>query len=154
MGKKKKEIELQTHRAIISLPKSAIAVDITCKIPDGLHGHSSVRMTLDTDAVWEAFRRAGDGYYYDEDESHAVPVSPNDDLALVYLPEDALFAHFECRGIAKTGGSEKIERTLTMVDIRRAFEYADNNYIDEDDRFVLTDSGREFAEELLGSMKA
>lgn len=151
MGKEKKEIELQQNRAMVSLPKSAIMIDVTCKLLDENKKPFSASMTMDTDDVWDAFRRADDGYWYDEDEPHVELVDPEDSVALIYLPEDAIFAHFKCRCIASNGESVKIERSLSMVDIRRAFKYASDNYIDEDDRFTLTDAGREALKEILGS---
>lgn len=148
MSKKKKEVELQEHRAIVSLPKSAVMIDITCTLLDENNDTYSARKTLATDEVWDAFRRAGDGYIYDEDAPHAVPMNDGDDLALIYLPEGAVFAQFECRCIEKTDHSEKVKRALNIVDIKRAFEYADADYIDEDDRFVITEAGKKFLEEL------
>lgn len=152
--KKAKEVELTQCRAMVSLPKSAIAIDVKCKLLDENKKPYSVSMTMDTDGVWDAFRRADEGYLFEEDEPHAVVVDPDDCIALIYLPEDAIFALFECSCIAKDGVSEKIERTLSMVDIRHAFKYAADDYIDEDDRFILTDAGREYANQLLGSAKS
>ena len=147
MEEKKNEIELQEHRAIISLPMNAIAVEVTCKLLDEKQDLYSVQKTMDTDEVWDAFRRAEEGYFWEDGESHASPICEDDGLALLYLPENAVFAHFECRCIdTKNGGHVKVDRSLGMIGIRKAFSYADDDYIDEDDTFVITDKGREWLE--------
>ncbi len=142
--KERKEIELTNHRAILSIPTSAIAIDITCKLLDENKELYDVIRTMDSDEVWDAFRRCDEGYIViEEDRPHAVALNPGDGLALIYIPEDAVFAHLECICIG-----EKISRTFSMVDLRRAFKFADDDYIDEDDRFVLTEKGKKLVEEL------
>ena len=69
--------------------------------------------------------------------------------AIIYLPENSVEATF----LLKVYDSEKgdlieVKKTLGLSDLRRAFEDAEYNYIEDDDKFVLTEKGREYAEEL------
>lgn len=154
MDEQKKETkELEVKRAIVSLPGNAIEINITCKLLDEHNKPYSVSAEMSVHDTHDAFRRADDGYLFDEDEPHAILTCKGDAFALVYLPEGAVYAHFECTCINWSGDEEKIERTLSMVDIMRAFKYAENDYIDEDDTFELTDKGREAMESLLGGIE-
>ena len=67
--------------------------------------------------------------------------------AIICLPENAV----EMTVVAKVYENEKLQTvkmTYGLSQIREMFEKADNGYIDDDDRFVLTDKGRKFLEEL------
>ena len=67
--------------------------------------------------------------------------------AIIRLPENTV----EMTVVAKVYENEKLQTvkmTYDLSQIREMFEKADDGYIDDDDRFVLTDKGRKFLEEL------
>jgi len=67
--------------------------------------------------------------------------------AMIEIPENAV----EVRMIVKVyvdGEIETDSSTLNQEMIREAFRKADDGYIDEDDRFVLTENGLRYLEEL------
>jgi len=67
--------------------------------------------------------------------------------AMIEIPENAV----EVRMIVKVyvdGEIETVSSTLNQEMIREAFRKADDGYIDEDDRFVLTENGLRYLEEL------
>ena len=67
--------------------------------------------------------------------------------AMIEIPENAV----EVRMIVKVyvdGEIETVSSTLNQEMIREAFRKADDGYIDEDDRFVLTKNGLRYLEEL------
>ena len=161
-------IELTEHRAILGLPSFAVSLNIQCKVPrdeckvsdsqckvQDENGSKlfSVSKSMNHEEVWDAFRRAADGYFYEEDdEPHAMTQDPDDALALIYLPEDAVYALIECQCIHKLDGTPlTVTRSLSMVDIRKAFQFADDGYIDEDDKFVITEQGKLWLERFGGS---
>lgn len=66
--------------------------------------------------------------------------------AMVYLPESAVkvvinATVFEC------GELHNVSKELSLEDIRKAFQKADDGYIDDDDVFVLTDKGAAYLED-------
>jgi len=66
--------------------------------------------------------------------------------AMIEIPENAV----EVRMIVKVyvdGEIETVSSTLNQEMIREAFRKADDGYIDEDDRFVLTDKGLRYLQE-------
>ncbi len=44
----------------------------------------------------------------------------------------------------------KVKRTLDLQEIREAIKKAEDGYVDEDDRFVITEEGRRFLEDRYG----
>lgn len=77
-----------------------------------------------------------------------------EDRAIIYLPEHSLEVKMDIT--AWVAGSEEdtkghiveVTRTLNATDLKEAFEKAAKGYIDDDDRFVLTEKGRQYLEEL------
>ena len=67
--------------------------------------------------------------------------------AMIYLPEDACEVTIKAR-VFMNGELINVEQTISMQEIREAFRKADDGYIDEDDRFVLTDEGKDYLEQL------
>ena len=67
--------------------------------------------------------------------------------AMIYLPEDVVEATIVCK-VFMYGDVHKVEKRLTMADIREAFKKADDGYIDDDDVFTITDEGRAYFEEM------
>lgn len=66
--------------------------------------------------------------------------------AMVEMPEDAVEVTLSAK-VYHNGELINVERVLTMNDIRTAFRKADDGYIDDDDRFVLTEKGMQWLEE-------
>lgn len=60
--------------------------------------------------------------------------------AMLYLPENTVHAELTLQ-VYEDGELIKVIKTLNLSDLRRAFEDAEHNYIEDDDRFVLTEKG-------------
>lgn len=67
--------------------------------------------------------------------------------AMICLPEDAVEVEINAK-VYFDGEIIDASKKLTMQELREAFRKADDGYIDEDDRFVITDKGRAYLEEL------
>lgn len=68
--------------------------------------------------------------------------------AMIEIPENALEIEMICK-VYEDGGIIEAKRTLDMSDIREACRKADEGYIDDDDRFRLTDKGSAWLEGLM-----
>ena len=80
-----------------------------------------------------------------EDAENGIELTEH--RAIVTVPEDSV----EINIIAKVfhdGEIVKVSKVMSMGDIRTAFRKADEGYIDDDDRFVLTDKGLKYMEGL------
>lgn len=60
--------------------------------------------------------------------------------AMVYLPEHSVSVCINAT-VYEDGEIHKVSKTMTMDEIRDAFRRADDGYIDDDDRFYLTEKG-------------
>lgn len=69
------------------------------------------------------------------------------DRAMLYIPHNALEGTLEFK-IYLNGEIRTVRTTLNQDELNEAVRKADEGYIDEDDRFVLTDTGREHLEYL------
>lgn len=67
--------------------------------------------------------------------------------AMIYLPEHTLEMTLECK-VWDGKDVVRVSRKLTMDDIKKAVQDAAENYIEDDDRFVLTEKGKRYLEEL------
>lgn len=67
--------------------------------------------------------------------------------AMVELPEDSVEAEILCK-VYHDGELINVTQKLQMSDLRESFRKADEGYIDDDDRFVLTDKGKAYLEEI------
>lgn len=70
-----------------------------------------------------------------------------DHRAMVTFPEESVEVTMNVK-VFHDGELMEVHKKLDMGEIREAFRKADNGYIDEDDRFVLTDKGKAYLEEL------
>lgn len=61
------------------------------------------------------------------------------------FPEHAVEIEIQAK-VFENGELLNVTKTMNMDEIREAFRKADDGYIDEDDRFVLTDAGAEYLE--------
>lgn len=66
--------------------------------------------------------------------------------AMLEVPNNAVEARMLIK-VFQDGELIEVSRTLDMDEIREAFRKADDGYIDDDDRFVLTDKGIAWLEE-------
>lgn len=67
--------------------------------------------------------------------------------AMIYVPENAVEALMTFT-VYENGKLNKVEQKMDMHELQEAICKADEGYIDEDDRFVLTDEGRAWLEEM------
>lgn len=67
--------------------------------------------------------------------------------AMIELPEHSVEIELNCK-VFEDGKIIGVSRTLGMDEIREAFRKADDGYIDDEDRFVLTEKGRQWLEEM------
>ena len=67
--------------------------------------------------------------------------------AVIGLPKETVTAEVTCK-IYKNKKLMTVHKTLEPDDIRTAFQKAEDGYIDDDDRFVLTEEGKKYLEEL------
>lgn len=65
--------------------------------------------------------------------------------AMICLPESAVEATMIVK-VFHNGKLIEVKRVLGISDLRLAFQKADEGYIDDEDRFELTDKGREWLE--------
>lgn len=62
------------------------------------------------------------------------------------FPEHAVEIEIQAK-VFENGELLNVTKKMDMDEIREAFRKADDGYIDDDDRFVITDKGRAFLEE-------
>jgi len=67
--------------------------------------------------------------------------------AMVCFPEDSVEVKINAK-VYHDGKVIDVEKTLNMGDLREAFRKADDGYVDDEDRFVLTDEGMEYLDEI------
>ena len=65
---------------------------------------------------------------------------------VLWMPEDAVEISIEAK-VWMGDEIKKCQKKLNFAELRDAFKDAEENYIDPDATFVLTDKGREFVEE-------
>lgn len=68
--------------------------------------------------------------------------------AMVELPENAVEVEMKCK-VYHDGELISVSKVMDLSGLREAFRKADDGYIDEDDRFELTDKGRELLKEMM-----
>ena len=67
--------------------------------------------------------------------------------AMVYLPENSIAVRIIAT-IYEDDEVHEVSKDLNLEELRDAFRRADDGYFDDDDRFVLTEEGKAFLEEL------
>ena len=73
--------------------------------------------------------------------------------AMIYVPENAVDGELTFT-IYQNGELQKVSQTMDMNELREAIRKAEDGYIDEDDRFTLTDEGRRYVEEMMMRQEA
>lgn len=66
--------------------------------------------------------------------------------AMIYLPENAVEVTIICK-VYEDGELIEVSNQLRLSEIRSAFEDAEDNYIADDDKFVITEKGKEWLEQ-------
>lgn len=66
--------------------------------------------------------------------------------AMIYLPENTVEVTV-AEKVYADGKLQEVSQTYDMQEIREMFRKADDGYIDDDDRFVITDKGLAWLEE-------
>ena len=67
--------------------------------------------------------------------------------AMIYLPENSVEVTITAK-VFHDGEIVNVSNKYDMEQIRDAFRKADDGYIDDEDKFVLTDEGKAYLEEL------
>ena len=80
-------------------------------------------------------------------EEEKIPMELTEARAIVYIPENAVEVEINAT-IYDNGSLIKVGKTMTMKEIQEAFRNAEENYIEDDDEFVVTEKGREWLESL------
>lgn len=71
-------------------------------------------------------------------------VELTNERAILEIPENCLELTLNCK-VFLDGKLQDVHRIMTMKEIREAVRKADEGYIDEDDRFFLTEKGMDLA---------
>ena len=72
----------------------------------------------------------------------------DEEFAVITLPPNAVEAEINVK-VFQDGEIIKVYKMMDMQDLKTAFRKAEEGYIDEDARFVLTDKGREWLDSLM-----
>ena len=67
--------------------------------------------------------------------------------AMLYLPENAVEITVHAK-VYHDGELIEVSNVYGISEIREAFRKADDGYIDEDDKFFITDKGIQYLEEI------
>lgn len=146
MDEDKKYIELKSERLIISLPMFAISATVECDVYTGSKALLQVASDFDREAIQEAIRKGQDGYLDEDDDMSWVNRSNYESIAMIEVPEDTVGARIKVKHIGIDGGTKEDVITLGMHEITTAMDRA-KHYIDEDDKFVLTEKGMAYLNE-------
>lgn len=142
-----KYIELKGDRLIISLPMFAVSAIVECDVYNGSKTLLQVASDFDREAIQEAIRKGQDGYLDEDDDLSWVNRANYESIAMIEVPEDTVGARIKIKHIGIDGGTKEDVITLGMHDIAIAKDRA-KSYIDEDDKFVLTEKGKAYLNEL------
>ena len=66
--------------------------------------------------------------------------------AIVDIPEDTVELTLNCK-VFHDGEVIDVQKVMKLSDIRESFRKADDGYIDDDDRFMITEKGLKWLEE-------
>ena len=83
----------------------------------------------------------------DDGEESPGEVMLDQHRAMVELPENAVEVEMKCK-VYHDGELISVSKVMDLSGLREAFRKADDGYIDEDDRLVITDKGREWLEKM------
>ena len=72
----------------------------------------------------------------------------NESRAMIYIPSESVEAELTFK-IFSNGELKTVYKKMNMMELQEAITDARNNYMEDDDKFVLTDKGRQLAESLM-----
>lgn len=144
-------MEIMEDRAIVAIPKTTIEIDVVCWIDDDGNPQKVAKRLNVTDTM-NAFIKAEDGFVPDEENA----INPGEGMAfaMIEIPQGTCFANLYCHMPNKdTYAREEYVHPIVLgpIDVHRAVGLAEKWYIDEDDRFVITEKGMAMLKELLES---
>ena len=67
--------------------------------------------------------------------------------SIIYIPENTIDIEMKVR-VYCDGKIETVSRKLDMTDVRKSIKDAEDNYMEDDDTFVLTDKGFDYLKSL------
>lgn len=83
-----------------------------------------------------------------ENNNDKQEIEINEDRAILWVPHNALEGRMEFK-LYMDGKIVTVAKTLTQDDLLTAVRKAEAGYIDEDDRFELTEAGKEYVQSLM-----
>lgn len=78
-----------------------------------------------------------------------IDIELNSVRSMIYIPENVIEIEMNIK-VFEDSKIIEVKRTLNLQEIRKAIKKAEDGYVDEDDRFVITEEGRRFLEDRYG----
>lgn len=72
--------------------------------------------------------------------------------SMIYIPEHTLELTIDAK-VWKDGKVIHVSKMLGMDEVQKAVQDAERNYIEDDDRFVLTEKGKQYLDDLENGFK-
>lgn len=72
--------------------------------------------------------------------------------SMIYIPEHTLELTIDAK-VWKDGQVIHVSKTLGMDEVQKAVQDAEQNYIEDDDRFTLTEKGKKYLDDLENGFK-
>ena len=141
MSNIKDEVMLSEDRCIFVVPKNTVKIDVVARAYDEENIGELVQYSksLNFKETMEAFKDTLDGY--------AGDVEVPDGMApiMICVPENAVAVTLKCRKLANIDDKkyETQDVFLGPVELAGAKNDAEENYIGADDKFCLTDLGKQ-----------
>ena len=144
------EIELSEERAIVSIPKNTVGINMACRVYDEEKDNIfQCFKNLGISAVRDAICKAANGYF--EKEDCAEPEDEGDLLAMICFPEGVISVQISFLVYNdETRDVDTVERKYGMQKIREMCRHAENGYIDDEDVFVLSDKAKDLMADIQG----
>lgn len=80
--------------------------------------------------------------------SKKVEIMVDESRAMIYIPDNSVEADLSFK-VFVDGEIKSVCKKMNMKELQEAITDAENNYIEDDDKFVLTDKGRQWIESLM-----
>ena len=81
------------------------------------------------------------------EENKSIEVELSEARAMVYIPEGSVELEINAT-VYENGELIKVGKTMTLKEIQEALRDAEENYISDDDKFVVTENGIEWLDRL------
>lgn len=146
-----KTVELKEDYAVIEgFPETVIDLTVEAEVyQDG--EIQKYQKHMDLNDLTEALQDTRDGYVPGIDQwdwDDADNYEPPPDCIVLSIPENTVAVTLTGKNYPETGLEEFYKR-LGIAEIRRAIQMAEEDFIPSDAKFVLTEKGKQCAEELL-----